>query len=940
MPFTLSDNAGRQAEPLYRFGPFTLLPARRQLLEEGREVRLGGKAMDLLILLVERAGAFVSYQEIFSTVWPRTVVVEGNLRVHIAGIRKALGEGIEGRRFILNAPSQGYSFVAPLLEALDAPARTKPMQVAGAGNLPPVVSRLIGQESAIEAVVNRLLEFRLVTLVGPGGIGKTSVALVIAADARIQTQAYEGTYFVDLASVSEASLVPSAVAAALGLASVAANPIPELCAYVKGRQLLLVLDNCEHVIDAVAPMVEQLLREAHEVRVLATSREPLRAIDEWVHRVQALAFPPQGSVVEADQVISYPGVALFVERMSAARDGYKFVAADAEQIAKICRKVDGIPLAIELAAARAASIGLPAVADALEESLMVLARGRRTAIARHRTLRATLDWSYRLLPALEQKVLRRLSIFAGAFSLSSIGPIADAGDLTAEAALGAVIELVEKSLISSDVSSEEPFFRLLETTRSYALDALKQDDEYGKAQVRHASHCLDLLVQAELDWSASPMPRWLSVYGRRIDDVRSALSWCFSPEGDKTLGVSLTAKSGLLFFQLSLADEYRALAERALRYVHTHAGVEPKWEFELNVVYGHMLYHTVGLPPERQNALDRARTLAELIGEPRLKALAVSTAWMASYQTADAAEMLKQAELYEGLTSGETDPAWTHMYDRMKAPALHFAGDQQGAVECCERGLAIEGVVRPPFISGSQITLRVSMGAVLARALWLQGEGLAAETRVQDAIRAAISDGESVALAFLLGITACPLAIWSGNWQLARERTQLLLDHTRRHALRSWQNYGLAFRAVLDWVEGGMRAGGPKLKLSSPPTPPLIELLATLNPAFAGAAVRDRVAQGHARWCAPEVARVFATSHVDAPATVENELKAAIRLARASGAVAWELRAANSLSELLLRLGRQVEIPDVLGQLLSYVNSRHSGADLVRAQELMSAAAA
>jgi predicted ATPase/DNA-binding winged helix-turn-helix (wHTH) protein len=935
----------RSAMEAMRFDGFVLQPARRMLLDGEQVVRIGSRALELLILLVENAGQVVSNDDIVQRVWPTTVVVEGNLRVHIAGLRKALGDGREGRRYIVNSPGKGYSFVAPVERAEPAVPSSPVVMPVAAGRLPALLNRVIGQQATIASVGALLASQRLVTLIGTGGIGKTSVALTVAEALAGQGAERDGVHFVDLASVSRADLVASAVAAALGLASVAQDPAPSLIAFLKERALLIVLDNCEHVVTAVAALVEQLLRGAPRVRILATSREPLRAQGEWVHRLAPLRLPPASAGLSVEQALGFAGVELFVERLSAARDGFCLTEADVGVVVALCRRLDGLPLAIELAAARAGAIGLRPVASALNDSVSLLGKGRRTANDRHQTLQATLDWSFRLLSASEQRVLMRLSVFTGAFTLASARAVGAAIDSEEDMAptelVAAVLELVDKSLLSADVSGDDAFFRLLETTRAYALERLQTSKDAQPVRRRHAAHCLDLLIEAQDAWRSAPLERWLDNYGRRIDDVRAALSWSFSEHGDRALGIALTAKSALLFFQLSLADEFRRHAEQAMPQVQATDGLDPRWLFELNVVYGHMLYHTVGLPPERERALQRSRRLAEEIGDTRLQALASSTNWMAAYQTAEPQRMLEHALRYEALTAEETDASWTHMRDRMKAPAYHLLGNQVAARVCCERGLAIAGIVRPPFVSGSQINLRVSMGTVLARVLWVQGLPDSAEEVTRRTIEAALQDGESVALAFLLGFAACPLALWTGDLALARERVTLLRDHTRKHALNSWRNYAIAFESLLDVHNQAAEPTWPELAIKGAATPPLIELLATLHPRLLCELAVQRAEAGLSGWCRAEVARAQGMQLLEGQCDgAEAKFLQALDWARLDGAPAWELRAATSLARVWLDRGRAGDALELLAPLLERMSEGLQTQDRLSAKATQRAALA
>jgi DNA-binding winged helix-turn-helix (wHTH) protein len=397
----VADRSTASAEPLFAFGPFRFFPA-RQLLSEGETpIRLGSRALEILAALVERPGQLVSRDELTARVWPNTVVEESNLKVNVAALRRALGEGRLGRQYIATVSGRGYRFVAPV--EFSAPA-LRSARAERARNLPVPLTRTIGRADTIDALLEQLPRRRFVTIVGPGGIGKTTVALAMA-EALIG--AYEhGVGFADLAPVQDPHLVASAVASALGLTILSGDALPALIAYLRDRQTLVVLDSCEHVIDSAALLAEQIISGAPAVHILATSREPLRVKGEQVHRLSPLASPPTSSRLSAVDALTFPAIQLFVERAAESLEGFELSDADAPVVADICRKLEGIALVIELAATRVDTFGVRELSTLLRDRFRLLRQGRRTALARHRTLAAALDWSYNFLSADERVILR------------------------------------------------------------------------------------------------------------------------------------------------------------------------------------------------------------------------------------------------------------------------------------------------------------------------------------------------------------------------------------------------------------------------------------------------------------------------------------------------------------------------------------------------------
>jgi predicted ATPase/DNA-binding winged helix-turn-helix (wHTH) protein len=404
------------------FGPFRLLSAQRLLLEGDKPVRLGSRAFDILAALVERAGEVVGKEELISRAWPQTFVEESNLKIQVSALRRAIGDGQGGHRYVVTVPGRGYNFVAPI--SPEESSRTPPPTIAPAGlhNLPIAVSRMIGREKAAAAVVSRLSRERLVTIVGPGGVGKTTVALAVAE--RTIADYEHGVWLIDLAALGDPRLVPSAVAGVLGLEIHAEDLLPALVASLRDKQMLLLLDNCEHVIDAAASLAATVRRGAPGVNILATSREPLRVGGEHEYRLGPLRQAQPSPELSAVDAAPFPAVQLFIERASAVVEDFALNDANAPLIGEICRKLDGLPLAIEFAAPLVEVLGVEGVAAHLDESLPVLsARHRRSAMPRHWTMRAVLDWSYGLLSEAERQFFRALGIFAGGFTVEAAAAV-------------------------------------------------------------------------------------------------------------------------------------------------------------------------------------------------------------------------------------------------------------------------------------------------------------------------------------------------------------------------------------------------------------------------------------------------------------------------------------------------------------------------------------
>jgi predicted ATPase/DNA-binding winged helix-turn-helix (wHTH) protein len=468
-----------------RFGPFELSIGERVLRRDGRVLPLGDRALDILTFLTDRPGEVIAKQELMDHVWSDVTVEEGSLRVHVAAIRKALGDGQFGNRYIANIKGRGYSFVGTVVP-LAGGTQNRNAKFSPQGRLPVRPIMMIGRETVVSEVSDKLRKERFVTLLGPGGIGKTATALAVA---RTVADEFGGkVVFVDLESITDPRQVAGAVATSLGLALKTRDSGLELVDLVRSQKVLIILDSCEHVIEAVALVAEQLYRETEQVYLLTTSRELLKIEGEHCCRVLPLDFPPDGSEQTANAVLRYPAVQLFVRRVAARAGSIVLTDGEAPFVAEMCRKLDGIPLAIELVAGQAAALGIKNTVARLMSRLELLRLSHRTTAPRHRTLKATLDWSYNLLSDGERIVLRRIAPFVGHFTLEGARHTAAEPGVGAGEIFDAIAGLVEKSLIATRIDEAQAQYRLLDTTRAYALEKLEEHAEVDVIFRRHAEY--------------------------------------------------------------------------------------------------------------------------------------------------------------------------------------------------------------------------------------------------------------------------------------------------------------------------------------------------------------------------------------------------------------------------------------------------------------------
>jgi predicted ATPase len=929
------------------FGRFKVVPHRRELIADGKPVTLGGRAFDTLLALIDAGGSVIDKELLMRRVWPDRIVEENNLQAQVSALRKAFGAD---RDLIRTVAGRGYQFTGEIRAAAAPPPSTP------RSNVPEPVSELIGRDASVREVVDLLTSHRLVTLTGAGGIGKTRLSLEVAR--QLLPRFSDGVGLAELGPLTDPQLVPITVATALGLTPVSGTVSLESFAAALGdKHALVLLDNCEHLIEAAARMAEALLRGSQFVCVIATSREPLRAAAEYVYRVPPLDVPAEDNI-DVDDVLGYGAVRLFVARARAAEPRYVPGPRLASMTAAICRRLDGMPLAIELAAARIAAFGVEGVASRLDDRFRLLTGGTRTALPRQQTLRATLDWSYELLSEPERVVLRRLAVFAGGFTLDAAGAIAASAEIGAADVIECVANLVAKSLVSADVGGAVTVYRLLETTRAYAREKLVESRELERFGRRHAEYHRTLFERAQTEWETQTTADWLAAYGRELDNLRAALDWAFAPAGDAAIGVALTSAAVPLWFQLSLLDECRARVERALSALAAAPDRDARRELSLQAALGWSLMYTTGPARETGAAWATALQLAERLHDIDYQLRALWGLWASHMNNGEFRQALQLAERFGAAATKAKDPADPLIGDRMVGAALHFLGEQTRARGYIERML--ERYVAPPNRSDVvrfQFDQRVTARITLSRVLWLQGFADQAMRTVQGAIDDALAIQHTLSLCNALGQAACPLAIATGDLAAAERYATMLVHHTARHGADVWQTYGRCFKSMLLIKRDGLDVGLPLLDAAvnelrnarfvqyyTAFLAALAEGLAAAEKGVRGLAiVDDALAQSEKseeRWILPELLRLkgelMLLHHApNAAAVGEAHFQQSLEWARRQGALAWELRSATSLARLWHRQGKTTQARKLLSTVYRRFTEGFDTADLVTAKALL-----
>lgn len=912
----------------YQFGPFVLRQAARILEKSGRKIAVGDRAFDILSALIQRNNEVLSVSEIKDAVWNGVHVEDGVIRVHISALRKALGSDI-----VKNVAGRGYCFSGEII-AQASKVPTPDLFYRDKLRKPPNFPlRLIGRDAVVEQVIERLHSKRFVTIVGPGGVGKTTLSLVISKDVR--TEFEDSICFVDLSPLKDGALVTSTIALSLGLSVSTDDPATNLLKFIRDKKLLIVIDNCEHVLDDVAPILEQIFAAAPRAHILATSREALRIAGEHLLRVGPLESPPDDVPITVADTLRFSAMELFVERATAAGAVDPLTDNDAALIADICRKVDGLPLAIELAAARCDTYSLSELHAALDDRVKLLWKGRRTAPTRHQTLDALIDWSFTLLQPAERSVLAAVSTFQGAFRLRAgqavAGPLCDSDGAFREA----FQHLVASSLVSVDNTGAEPRYRLLDATRAYA--SLKLEDASFKlpTKQRYLEYLLKAVKEADEAWRDQTPDAWIAAHGAYIYDVRSALSWASSPaasEADMLAGVRLAAHSSTIWFQLSLTSEYLKRLLTALAQLDTRKDQLRAERMLICISLGYVAWHTTGRPAEMIKYFGEASEIAEELNDVPSRLLALWGLWRATSIAGDEPAALKIADRHASLVDPVANPHDYLTNLRMKALSLHWLGEQRQAAAFAEEMRAKHSAVSSGW-PGILLDAKVTGDSLTSRVYWLQGKPDLALRLAEATAEFALEKKHVLSYCYSLVTGVCPVSFWIGDFERARYYAEKLVDLATSYGYSHWGSFGTHYLRALDHLAGENiiqpLAEGPAHR-----NPFISELLSTVCPEVLSGNELDQIRGNDARWFAPELIRLEAEQLPDV-SDRQAALDRSLALARHQGALSWELRTTESIARLWSNEGRTAEARDILSATIARFNEGFSTRDLMRANQLL-----
>nr|WP_208411815.1 winged helix-turn-helix domain-containing protein [Sphingomonas naasensis] len=929
------------------------------LTRAGEPVEIGGRSFDLLVVLTEQPGRVLSKRELLKRVWTDVVVEDGSLRFHMAGLRKLLGDGEDGARYIATQVGVGYAFVAPI-ERNEAPdVATGPStveeisasSVANAPNIPSRLPHLIGREHDVAFLQARVTNTPLFTIVGPAGVGKTTLAIEIAHNL---TPEFDGrVVFVDFGMLENPMLVPAMTAGAMGISVHSDDPLAVILGHVRDQPFLLVFDNCEHVIEPAARLVERLIDEAPQVRLLATSREPLRVRGEHVHRLDALDYPEDSTDLMLEQLVSYPAIQLFCERASAADSAFEIDLDGARLVAEMCRRLDGMALPIELAAVRVATHGIAATALQLGERLSLGWPGRRTALPRQQTLQATLDWSYELLSDVERIVLERLAMFVGPFSIDAALEVVADTALGSDEVASALDALASKSLLARDRSRRTGTYRLLEMTRAYGRQKLlaRGGEAFNDTARRHADFFLaelEAITSQNDDLLQDPRP-----LRQQLGNIRSALDWSFGDDGDRRTGVRLAAASAPVFLNLSHLVECRSWTARALGEIED-AQRGSAIELELQGALGISLMFTRGNSEAAGEALLRALAIATALDDRWNQLRMLGRLHIFHERIGEYSVAMDHAEHAVAVANAIGSPEALGIAYSLSGISHHLAGNQARARHDLEISLAKSPASLRSRTIHYGFDHRNRSGIALARTLWLSGQSaeaaIVARQTVQSAARLNHPVTHCIALIWFFSVF-----MWMDDLDVAESALEAFTECAEVNALGPYIAAGRGFRGelaiqrgrtedALSAVEeslGRLRAARYELLT----TPFSIALARGLLLEERWREARDLVdgtigrceANGE-RIAMPELLRLkaeIACREAGDPMVAVAILEEALALSREQGARAWELRAAMDLVPHLAGIGDTERAVDCLAAACARFPAADDTKDLARANNLL-----
>ncbi|WP_246669750.1 winged helix-turn-helix domain-containing protein [Agrobacterium sp. B1(2019)] len=780
----------------FQFGDFRFLPEAQALLYKGQPVSLGGRGFDILTLLVARAGEVVSKADLFAHVWPDYIVHDHNLKVNVGNLRRALADLDPSMEYIATIAGRGYKFVAALESDRPAPAR----QVGSSTShhiAAPRVRQLLGRDDAIHQISGTLDQPGYVTIVGPGGAGKTSLAVKVAEQS---CGADEAIAFADLSTLSDPRFVVPAIASALGVSLGFDDPIAGVIDVLRSNRLLLIIDNCEHVIAMAATVVERISSEVPAARIIATSREPLRTRHEQIHFLSGLAYPEPTTTFSSSEALQFPAIQLFVSKAVGSADAEP-TDDYVRSVVSICTRLGGLALAIELAAGTASVLAGAALDDLFKDGFDTMNRGARDAPLRHQSLEATLDWSYRLLPDREAVLLGLLSVFSGRFNTDDVEAMYPAGALEPMTGRDALSQLVAKSLVSAEYDGGTVHYRLAESTGAYAARRLLGSFYREKARRQFAVRTRNKLQIAEREWASQTSREWLGKHRRQIDDVRAAIAWAFDPAGDAVLGVELVVAALPLWQELSAFKEMLEAIELASSNSAAPARLAPLGRAKLSTARAWAMTLAHHMHPQTHEAWRESILHAGLShdAEFQIRSVCGQAVFLAySGRPRTALRSMKEFAAARGLD-------WATAPDgrRLLAHIQIYAGELNTASAHLDALMSDWGHLEEGHgLSRFQVDLPAGIRLSQAFLSWLQGDPDRAADLASRAIDRAIDLDHMISLGNAISLAGLPIAFVNGNLESASQLQRQLADVGRRESVGIYEGTATFFAGAIQSVRG------------------------------------------------------------------------------------------------------------------------------------------
>jgi predicted ATPase/DNA-binding winged helix-turn-helix (wHTH) protein len=786
-----ANTSGYTFEPEICFGPFHLVPARRLLFCGDRPVRLGEPSYNVLLALLEDPGVVIDQDTLIARAWGTIHVDETSLRTAVAGLRRAFRDAGSSRPYISTISRRGYSFVEAVTHARPSPAL---------GSLPAQLAKVIGRDEFIAALVEDMAAHRLITVAGPGGIGKTTAALGAARRA-ISQHLVDSVAFVDIENVEDAAFLASAFRAGLGIAATTSNPIADILSFLDNRRILIVLDSCEGMIDPVARLVEEILGRAPNAIALVTSREPLRATGERIRRLDALSLPKATNGLTVELAMKYAAIELFADRASSSQPSFLLTDENVGIVADICCRLDGVPLSLEIAAARLDSFDLPVLVSVLDTHFRLQMLGRSTALARHRTLAAAIDWSYDTLAPDEQTALRRLSVFRGPFCFEAARSIVQCERIAAEHVGGLIARLAAKSMIVAGGGHSQGLNRLMETTRVYAFQKLELSGESDAVRQKHARHySRSILLQGENKQFRSSTA-WLGYCASMIHQIRSGLDWATSARGDFSVAFDLAIAAIPIWASLGLGDECMS----QISHILAAPGAEPsvRQRLALAIAQQNMIKNTAARSEDLRRSWPEIADLAAKVTDPRLELQAIYGVMTNSRAIGNCTDALALADQFRSVALANKLEQFLPLADVLAGSILFSLAEFERGLQATEAGLMNpEAVVAQGYEMNDACDYLVLATGNLAMIQLVRGETDAALETCAANVARALSLESDPFICQATGASAVWVCLETNNLDLAEHYTALWLERSTKPALEIWHLMAEGMRGIIKSQRG------------------------------------------------------------------------------------------------------------------------------------------